>query len=88
MLHIAVVVFLGPLLNNCLYFIFSGVKILEGVSLEQVNTEGGRVSSVATREGTIKCEYFVNCAGLVSVISLDYRLAILVFYSVLDICYV
>ena len=39
--------------------------MLEGVGVEQVLTEESRVSEVVTTAGNIKCEYFVNAAGLV-----------------------
>ncbi|XP_033755629.1 pyruvate dehydrogenase phosphatase regulatory subunit, mitochondrial-like [Pecten maximus] len=41
-----------------------GVKILEGVKIDQIHTKNGRVSHVTTSHGDINCEYFVNCAGL------------------------
>ena len=39
--------------------------MLEGVGVEKVLTEQSRVSEVETTAGNIKCEYFVNAAGLV-----------------------
>lgn len=41
-----------------------GVKVLEDVGVEKVHTENARVSEVKTTAGNIKCEYFVNAAGL------------------------
>ncbi|PVD21211.1 hypothetical protein C0Q70_19380 [Pomacea canaliculata] len=41
-----------------------GVKIIEGVSIRQVMTENFKVAKVETSAGNIKCEYFVNAAGM------------------------
>ncbi|XP_058445878.1 pyruvate dehydrogenase phosphatase regulatory subunit, mitochondrial-like isoform X1 [Malaya genurostris] len=41
-----------------------GVKYYEGCTVKFVNTKGGRVESVETDIGTIKCEYFINCCGM------------------------
>ncbi|XP_070203054.1 pyruvate dehydrogenase phosphatase regulatory subunit, mitochondrial-like isoform X3 [Littorina saxatilis] len=41
-----------------------GVQVIEDVGVEKVITENGRVSKVVTSAGNIKCEYFVNSAGL------------------------
>ena len=49
----------------CLFTFFSGVSIFEGVRLEGVDVEGGRVAGVRTNKGNISCEIFVNCAGQV-----------------------
>ena len=59
--------FLCLFLYSCIYFQlpYAGVKVLEGVGVEQVLTEESRVSEVVTTAGNIKCEYFVNAAGLV-----------------------
>lgn len=46
-------------------FCYSGVKIIEGVSIRQVMTENFKVAKVETSAGNIKCEYFVNAAGMV-----------------------
>ncbi|XP_059144438.1 pyruvate dehydrogenase phosphatase regulatory subunit, mitochondrial-like [Physella acuta] len=40
-----------------------GVSVYEGVSVTKVVTNKGEVKEVVTSEGTIQCEYFVNCAG-------------------------
>ncbi|MFQ5971060.1 MAG: FAD-dependent oxidoreductase [Alphaproteobacteria bacterium] len=40
-----------------------GVRILEGVPVEGVRVEDGRVAGVRTPEGDIACEKLVNCAG-------------------------
>ena len=40
-----------------------GVKIMEGVSIEGVQLEAGRVCGVQTSNGPIRCEIFVNCTG-------------------------
>ncbi len=42
----------------------SGVRIVEGVSVEQVLTRDRRVVGVSTTRGDIECEYVVNCAGM------------------------
>ena len=44
----------------------AGVKIFEGTRVQRVCTTDGEVSSVVTSKGTIKCNYFVNAAGMVS----------------------
>src|ERR1700759_4611373 len=41
-----------------------GVTILEGVPCLGVTKRGGAVTGVVTPEGTIACEYVVNCAGM------------------------
>uniref|UniRef100_A0A669CHY3 Pyruvate dehydrogenase phosphatase regulatory subunit n=1 Tax=Oreochromis niloticus TaxID=8128 RepID=A0A669CHY3_ORENI len=40
-----------------------GVQILERTSVQQVLVEKGCVTAVETDRGSIKCEYFVSCAG-------------------------
>jgi len=40
-----------------------GVKILEGVEVTGVIVERGRAVGVRTREGGVRCETLVNCAG-------------------------
>lgn len=44
----------------------SGVQILERTSVQQVLVEKGCVTAVETDRGSIKCEYFVSCAGQVN----------------------
>lgn len=42
-----------------------GATIKEGVAIDTVNTEEGRVKSVTTECGsTIECDTFVNCGGM------------------------
>lgn len=41
----------------------NGVTVVEHCSVVQVNQKELKVSSVDTSGGTIKCKYFVNCAG-------------------------
>ena len=53
-------------LNISVYIYFEGVKIFEGIGVKGVQTEDDRVSSVQTTNGDIKCDYFVNCTGMVS----------------------
>ena len=48
-------------------FLFSGVGIYEGVRVEGVDVEGGRMTGVRTNKGNITCEIFVNCAGQVRI---------------------
>ncbi|XP_055956518.1 pyruvate dehydrogenase phosphatase regulatory subunit, mitochondrial [Patella vulgata] len=40
-----------------------GVKIIEGVKVERIQTQNDVVKAVKTSAGKINCEYFVNCAG-------------------------
>lgn len=37
--------------------------MFEGTSVTKVICDGGRVVGVETSEGTIDCDFFVNCAG-------------------------
>jgi glycine cleavage system aminomethyltransferase T/glycine/D-amino acid oxidase-like deaminating enzyme len=41
-----------------------GVTIVEGVACTGVTKRGGAVTGVVTPEGTIACDYVVNCAGM------------------------
>jgi 4-methylaminobutanoate oxidase (formaldehyde-forming) len=41
-----------------------GARILEGVAALGVTQHRGRVSGVRTAQGTVQCEYVVNCAGM------------------------
>lgn len=43
----------------------AGVRILERTSVQQVLVEKSQVAAVETDRGSIRCEYFVNCAGQV-----------------------
>jgi hypothetical protein len=40
-----------------------GVKMVEGVEVTGVIIEGGRAVGVRTRQGDVRCEVLVNCAG-------------------------
>ena len=40
-----------------------GVKIVEGIEVNGVIVEGGRVVGVRTSQGEVRCEVLVNCAG-------------------------
>ena len=40
-----------------------GVKMVEGVEVTGVLSEGGRVSGVRTAQGELRCEILINCAG-------------------------
>ncbi|CAB3993588.1 FAD-dependent oxidoreductase [Paramuricea clavata] len=40
-----------------------GVKVVEGIAVQSIETKNNAVSSVTTDKGTIDCEIFVNCAG-------------------------
>jgi glycine/D-amino acid oxidase-like deaminating enzyme len=42
-----------------------GAKYVKNCEFLHLSTQNGRVSAVETSLGTIKCEYFVNCAGMV-----------------------
>jgi len=42
----------------------NGVRIVEGVTVDHVLTQGSRVVGVSTSEGDIECEYVVNSAGM------------------------
>lgn len=46
----------------------SGVQIYEHTSVNQVLVTRGHVTAVETDRGSIECEYFVNCAGQVSLV--------------------
>ena len=46
--------------------LLAGVKLFEGVGVKSVQTVDDKVSSVETTHGDIKCDYFVNCTGMVS----------------------
>ena len=48
-----------------------GVHYVENCQIEQVFTENGAVKKVKTSKGFIECQYFVNCAGMVSIIKID-----------------
>lgn len=41
-----------------------GVRILEGVAALGVTQHRGRVTGVRTAQGSVQCEYVVNCAGM------------------------
>lgn len=47
---------------------FSGAQVVEGCEVTGVLAENGAVKEVTTNLGKISCEYFINCAGLVSVV--------------------
>jgi len=42
-----------------------GARYVEHCRVEGVKTEKGAVKSVKTEYGTVSCEYFINCAGMV-----------------------
>ncbi len=42
----------------------AGVRIVEGVTVERVLTQGTRVVGVQTSAGDVECEFAVNCAGM------------------------
>ncbi len=48
-------------------FHVSGVQMFEYTSVNRVEVEKGHVTAVETDRGSIECEYFINCAGQVSV---------------------
>ena len=41
-----------------------GARLVEGVSVTGVKSEGGRVTGVQTSAGDVACEHFVNAAGM------------------------
>jgi len=43
-----------------------GIQYFKNCQFINLVTEGGRVAAVDTSLGTIQCEFFVNCAGMVS----------------------
>jgi glycine/D-amino acid oxidase-like deaminating enzyme len=58
------------------YYSFVGVKIIEDCAVKEVLTEklragqSDRVAGAVTSQGNIKCDVFVNCTGMVNIISL------------------
>jgi glycine/D-amino acid oxidase-like deaminating enzyme len=44
----------------------AGVKYVKNCQFKNLVTENGRVAAVDTSLGTVQCEFFVNCAGMVS----------------------
>ena len=58
----------------------AGARLLEGVSVSEVEQANGGVCAVATSQGRIRCETVVNCAGLWSrALGLRHRLAIPIY---------
>lgn len=47
------------------YTVDVGARYFERCAVDKILTKNGRVNAVVTSLGTIKCEYFVNCAGMV-----------------------
>lgn len=43
-----------------------GAQYIEHCHIEEVKTEKGAVKNVKTEHGTVSCEYFINCAGMVN----------------------
>lgn len=43
-----------------------GARYIENCTVEEVLTENGAVKSVKTNRGNVTCEYFINCAGMVT----------------------
>ena len=56
--------------------------MFEGVCVEGVDVEGGRVTGVRTDQGDIECEVFVNCAGQVSHDNILVSIAIMNFCTI------
>lgn len=46
-----------------------GARYVEHCRVEEVKTEKGAVKSVKTEYGTVSCQYFINCAGMVGISS-------------------
>nr|XP_022914897.1 pyruvate dehydrogenase phosphatase regulatory subunit, mitochondrial-like isoform X1 [Onthophagus taurus] len=42
----------------------NGAKYYEGVTVQKILTKNRRVYGIETDKGEIRCEYFVNCAGM------------------------
>lgn len=42
-----------------------GARYFENCTVDRVLAKNGRVSAVVSSLGTISCEIFVNCAGMV-----------------------
>ena len=47
--------------------IFEGVKVLQKCEVQQIKTDGKKVTGVRTNRGEIDCRYFINATGLVSI---------------------
>lgn len=43
-----------------------GATYVEQCRIEEVCTDNGAVKKVKTNKGVVMCEFFVNCAGMVS----------------------
>jgi len=41
-----------------------GAQCLEGIEVDDIQIENGKVVGVATEQGNIQCDFVVNCAGL------------------------
>jgi glycine/D-amino acid oxidase-like deaminating enzyme len=54
---------------GCCFLIFItfsiGARYVENCQVLQVLTENAHIKGVETNIGTVFCEYFVNCAGMV-----------------------
>lgn len=46
---------------HCLQF--TGVRVFEQCKVKRIINDNRKVEAVETTLGTIKCKYFVNCAG-------------------------
>lgn len=46
-----------------------GARYIEHCYIEEVKTEKGAVKKVITEYGSVTCEYFINCAGMVNISS-------------------
>lgn len=49
--------------SHCI--MFPGARYFENCTVDRVLAKNGRVSAVVSSLGTISCEIFVNCAGMV-----------------------
>lgn len=45
---------------------FAGIRVYENCTVKRILVQNDRVVAVETDKGTITCDYFVNCAGLVT----------------------
>ena len=61
----------------------------EGIEVNKIFTHSGNVHGVETTRGTINCEYFINCGGLVNVTAITsdgivLKIGIFCFWTILN----
>lgn len=47
-----------------------GARVIPDCEFNRVLVQNGKVVGAQTEQGTIKCDYFVNCAGWVSTLKI------------------